>query len=168
MDETADNRVLIRHADVRDSHVIHKFVKELADFEQSGHQVTATVESIAASIFAADTHTFAVIAEVGGNAVGFAVYFYNYSTWQAKSGLYLEDLYVTPTYRGSGVGKALLRHLAGIALEKSCGRFEWVVLDWNMPAIDFYASIGAKPQSEWVKYRMEGRALTDFAEWSHR
>jgi GNAT superfamily N-acetyltransferase len=96
-------------------------------------------------------------------AVGFAVYFFNYSTWQGRHGLYLEDLYVSPAHRNAGAGKALLQHLARIAVDKGCGRFEWSVLDWNEPAIQFYRSIGAVPMDEWVRYRLTGQALADFA-----
>jgi GNAT superfamily N-acetyltransferase len=156
--------ILIRHANVDDSQLIHGFIKELADYEKSGEQVTATVESIASSMFGNGTHITPLIAMVDGSPAGFAVYFYNYSTWQGKKGLYLEDLYVTPKYRGFGVGKRLLQYLAKVAVDNDCGRFEWVVLDWNQPAIDFYLSIGAKPRSEWIRYRMDGRALIDFAE----
>ena len=95
--------------------------------------------------------------------IGFAVYFFNYSTWQGRNGLYLEDLYVSPKSRGLGAGKALLQHLAKTAVENDCGRFEWSVLDWNKPAIDFYESLGAKPKSEWLGYRMDGQTLIDFA-----
>ena len=91
------------------------------------------------------------------------VYFFNYSTWLGKHGLYLEDLYVTPEQRGAGAGKALLRHLAKLAVARGCGRFEWSVLDWNTPAIEFYDSIGARPQNEWIGYRLAGEALTSFA-----
>ena len=155
--------ILIRTAVVDDSPLIHRFVKELAEYERSGDQVTATVESIAASMFSRDTPVRPLIAMVNGKPAGFAVYFYNYSTWQGKKGLYLEDLYVSPAYRHAGVGKQLLRHLARIAVDNGCGRFEWVVLDWNRPAIDFYLSIGAKPRNEWIRYRMDGQALIDFA-----
>ena len=95
--------------------------------------------------------------------IGFALYFYNFSTWLGRHGLYLEDLYVTPEHRGKGAGKALLKHLARIAVAEGCGRFEWSVLDWNQPAIDFYESMGAKPQSEWVGYRLTGDALRALA-----
>lgn len=99
----------------------------------------------------------------GDTPVGFAVYFFNYSTWQGRHGLYLEDLYVSPKHRGLGAGKALLRHLAQIAVEHDCGRFEWSVLDWNTPAIEFYDSLGARPQSEWIRYRLTGQGLLDLA-----
>ena len=92
------------------------------------------------------------------------MYFFSYSTWLGANGIYLEDLYVTPEARGTGAGKALLRHLARLACEKNCGRLEWSVLDWNQPAIDFYLSIGAQPQDEWVRYRMEGETLRSFAQ----
>jgi GNAT superfamily N-acetyltransferase len=96
--------------------------------------------------------------------VGYAVYFYNYSTWLGKNGIYLEDVYVSPAYRGSGAGKALLRHIARIAIDENCGRFEWSVLDWNKPAIQFYEALGARPQSEWTIYRLTGSALEALAE----
>ena len=99
----------------------------------------------------------------GDTPLGFAVYFFNYSTWQGRHGLYLEDLYVTPESRGQGAGKALLRQLARIAVERDCGRFEWSVLDWNAPSIAFYESLGAEPQNEWVRYRLTGEALLKLA-----
>ena len=105
----------------------------------------------------------ALVCQVDGVAAGFAVYFFNYSTWQGRKGLYLEDLYVSPAQRGAGAGKALLRHLARIAVANDCGRFEWSVLDWNAPAIGFYEAIGAVPLSEWVRYRLTGPALEAFA-----
>ena len=108
----------------------------------------------------------ALICSVGGEPAGFAVYFFNYSTWQGRKGLYLEDLYVTPAHRGSGAGKALLQHLARIAVAEGCGRFEWSVLDWNEPALQFYRSIGASPLTEWVRHRLAGAALLEFARGS--
>ena len=106
----------------------------------------------------------ALICALDENPIGFAVYFYNYSTWQGKKGLYLEDLYVSPEHRGVGAGKELLKHLAKIAVSQGCGRFEWSVLDWNEPAIKFYDSIGAKPKTEWVGYQLAGSALYEFSE----
>nr|WP_315429854.1 GNAT family N-acetyltransferase [uncultured Albidiferax sp.] len=153
----------IRPALVHDSALILRFIQELAVYEKAGDQVAATVDTLATSLFAADSPARALICEADGEAVGYAIYFFNYSTWQAKKGLYLEDLYITPAQRGTGAGKQLLRHLAAIATEQGCGRFEWSVLDWNQPAIDFYQSIGAQPQDEWVRYRMQGAALQDFA-----
>ncbi|WP_110599235.1 GNAT family N-acetyltransferase [Salinicola lusitanus] len=153
----------IRPATPEDVTQILAFVRELAIYEQAEHEVVATEESIARSIFAPQATAHALICERDGQAIGFAVYFYNYSTWLAKNGLFLEDLYVTPEARGTGAGKALLKHLAQIAVERDCGRFEWNVLDWNEPAIQFYESIGAKPQSEWIGYRLTGQALQDLA-----
>lgn len=153
----------IRPATPEDAATILGFITELAVYEKAGHEVEATEETIRASIFGEGSVTEAVILESDGRPAGFAVWFYSYSTWQAKNGLYLEDLYVSPDYRGTGAGKMLLKHLAGIAVKKGCGRFEWSVLDWNEPAIRVYAAIGAEPQSEWIRYRMTGQALRDFA-----
>jgi GNAT superfamily N-acetyltransferase len=153
----------IRAAVAADAALILQFITELAIYEKAEEQVAATTETITASLFGAPSPAKALICELDGKAVGFAVYFFSYSTWLAKPGLYLEDLYVSPDARGQGAGKHLLQHLAGIAVEAGCGRFEWSVLDWNEPAIGFYRSIGAKPQDEWVRYRMEGEAITAFA-----
>ena len=153
----------IRPARVEDAEQILAFITELAEYERPRHEVVATVEHIRRSLFAADSAAKALICEREGQAIGFAVYFFSYSTWLGQNGLYLEDLYVTPQARGTGAGKALLRHLAGLACDNDCGRFEWSVLDWNQPAIDFYKSIGAEPQDEWVRYRMDGETLRAFA-----
>ncbi|MEE3156985.1 MAG: GNAT family N-acetyltransferase, partial [Pseudomonadota bacterium] len=135
-----------------------------ARYEKAEHEVVATRADIEASIFGEQSTVRALICEADGQPIGFAVYFFNYSTWQGRRGLYLEDLYVSPEYRGSGAGKALLRHLARIAVTGGCGRFEWSVLDWNEPAIKFYESIGAKAKSEWVGYQLAGEALVAFSE----
>lgn len=153
----------IRPAAPEDSSIILGFITELAVYEKAGHEVEATEETIRTSIFGEGSVTEAVILECDGVPAGFAVWFYNYSTWQAKNGLYLEDLYVSPDHRGSGAGKLLLRHLARVAVEKGCGRFEWSVLDWNEPAIRVYDAIGAEPQSEWIRYRLSGDELKAFA-----
>jgi len=155
--------VHIRPATIDDAATIHKFIIELATYEKAEHEVLASVADIKSSLFGETSTTQAVIACVNDEPIGFAVFFFNYSTWLGKHGLYLEDLYVSPSYRGVGAGKALLNHLAKIAISKGCGRFEWNVLDWNEPAIKFYQSIGAKPQNEWVGYRLAGKALEDFA-----
>ena len=157
------SNIKIREATVEDSSIILRFVTELAIYEKAGHEVKATEPDIQDSLFGSDSKTNAVICSINNEPVGFAVYFFNYSTWLGKHGLYLEDLYVSTEARGSGAGKALLKHLAKIALSKNCGRFEWSVLDWNEPAIQFYQSIGAKPQPEWVSYRLTGKSLEDFA-----
>lgn len=153
----------IRPATVEDAAQIHQFIVELARYEKAEHEVKASIEDIANSIFTNESATEALICEYEGEAVGFAVYFFNYSTWLGKHGLFLEDLYVTPEKRGIGAGKAILKHLAQIAVAKDCGRFEWNVLDWNTPAIEFYQSLGAKPQDEWIGYRLTGEALENLA-----
>jgi GNAT superfamily N-acetyltransferase len=154
----------IRNATPADAGVILRFITELAVYEKAGHEVEATVETIAASLFGAGSVTRAVICETeAGEPAGFAVWFLSYSTWQARNGLYLEDLYVTPEHRRAGLGRMLLRHLARIAVEEGCGRFEWSVLDWNEPAIRVYEAIGAEPQNEWTRYRLSGEKLKQFA-----
>ncbi|CCN73577.1 GNAT family N-acetyltransferase [Vibrio nigripulchritudo] len=154
----------IRKAVESDSALILRFITELATYEKAEHEVLTTESSIRTTIFGEDATAYAIICEKAGEPVGFAVYFFNYSTWVGKYGLYLEDLYVTPDARGTGAGKLLLKHLAQIAVAKDCGRFEWNVLDWNQPAIDFYQSLGAKPLDEWVGYRLTGQELLDLAE----
>ena len=153
----------IRKASAADASLILRFVTELAIYEKAEHEVLATEADIINSLFSGSSTAQALICQVKGEPIGFAVYFYNYSTWLGKNGLYLEDLYVSPESRGTGAGKALLKHLAHIAIENDCGRFEWSVLDWNEPAIKFYQSIGAKPLDEWVGYRLAGEALEKFA-----
>ncbi|KPF45665.1 N-acetyltransferase family protein [Rhizobium sp. G187] len=153
----------IRPAQPDDAATILGFIIELAVYEKAGHEVEATEEMIRHTIFGEGSVTEAVILEADGKPAGFAVWFYSYSTWQAKNGLYLEDLYVAPDHRGSGAGKLLLRHLAQVAVDKGCGRFEWSVLDWNEPAIRVYDAVGAEPQSEWIRYRLTGEKLKAFA-----
>lgn len=154
----------IRSASPDDCALILRFITELAIYEEAEDAVVATEDDIRNTLFATDSTTSAVICEIDRQPVGFAVFFFNYSTWLGKHGLYLEDLYVSPQYRGLGAGKALLKHLAKIAVSRNCGRFEWSVLDWNEPAIKFYQSIGAEPQNEWVAYRLTDQALIDLAE----
>lgn len=155
--------LLIEKAKVQDAGTILGFIRELAFYEKEPDAVVASEEDIAATLFNPETTTEALICYFEGQPVGFAVYFLNFSTWLGRDGLFLEDLYVSPEHRGKGFGKALLKHLAGIAVDRKCGRFEWNVLDWNEPAIRFYESLGARAQSEWVGYRMEGQALLDLA-----
>lgn len=154
----------IRPAQPSDAEQILAFITELAEYERARHEVIASVEDIQRTLFAADATAHGLICLKDDQPIGFAVYFFNYSTWQGRNGLYLEDLYVSPSQRGSGAGKALLKHLAREACARGCGRFEWSVLDWNEPAIQFYKSIGALPQDEWVRYRMDGDGLRRFAE----
>lgn len=160
--------ISIRLATIEDASLILEFIKELARYEKAEKEVTATIEDIQNNLLSSDTTTTALICMLGDTAIGFAVYFLNFSTWLGKHGLYLEDLYVSPDHRGTGVGKRLLRHLAKIAVAQNCDRFDWSVLNWNKPAIQFYESIGAKHQSEWMGYRLEGQSLLDFANDENR
>ncbi len=153
----------IREATRADAQVILGFITELAIYEKAEHEVLADVSDIERSLFDEASPAKALICLLDDQPIGFAVYFFNYSTWQGRKGLYLEDLFVSLEHRGVGAGKHLLRHLAKVAHDTGCGRFEWSVLDWNQPAIDFYKSIGAEPQDEWVRYRMEGESLKHFA-----
>ncbi|MFG0723452.1 GNAT family N-acetyltransferase [Pseudomonas sp. GLN_6] len=154
----------IRPASAADAALILRFITDLAIYDDAEHEVKTDVAGIQASLFGPDSNAHALICEYDGQPIGYAVYFFNYSTWLGKHGLYLEDLYVSPEKRGMGAGKALLRHLAQLAVAKGCGRFEWIVLDWNQPAIEFYQSFGARPQDESTIYRLTGQALLDFAQ----
>lgn len=153
----------IRPATSDDAVLILRFITELAIYEKAEHEVKTDAAGIRDSLFADGSTAHGLICEHDGQPIGYAVYFFNYSTWLGKHGLYLEDLYISPEARGLGAGKALLRHLAQLAVARGCGRLEWSVLDWNTPAIDFYESFGARPQSEWTTYRLAGQALLDFA-----
>ena len=153
----------IRKATAEDAEIIFALIIELAIYEKAEHEVLTTVEEIRETMFGVDSKTSALIAEVDNKAVAYAVYFYNYSTWLGKNGIYLEDIYVSPDYRHNGIGKALLKRIANIAVTNNCGRVEWSVLDWNTPAIDFYKSLGATPQDEWTVYRLTGDELKNFA-----
>lgn len=155
--------IVLRPAVAADSPKILALIQALADYEKEPHAVLATEAHLQATLFADRPKVHGVMAELNGVVVGFAVYFYNYSTWLGQHGLYLEDLFVEPDSRGVGVGLALLRHLAAKAVSEGCGRFEWMVLDWNEPAIDFYRAAGATPMDEWTVYRLSGDALTHFA-----
>lgn len=153
----------IRPATPADAELILRFIIDLAIYEKAEHEVKTDAAGLRDSLFGEGSSSHALVCEKDGAPIGYAVYFFNYSTWLGKHGLYLEDLYVSPEARGCGAGKALLQHLARIAVSKNCGRFEWSVLDWNQPAIDFYQSFGARPQDEWTTYRLTGQALLDFA-----
>lgn len=153
----------IRPATREDVPTVLHFVRELAAFEREPEAVEATEAMLAHALFD-EKAAEAVIAERDGAAVGFALFFHNFSTWKGRKGLYLEDLYVTPEARGSGVGRALLRHLAGLAVARDCARFEWAVLDWNQVAIDFYTVMGAEMQADWRIERVTGKALARLAE----
>ena len=152
-----------RFANETDTALILRFIRGLAEYEHLADQVVADEETLRREIF--DRKGAEVLfALEDGTEVGFALFFHNFSTFLGRSGLYLEDLFVWPEYRGKGYGKALLRQLAVIAVERGCGRLEWVCLDWNQPSIDFYKSLGAEPQSDWTIYRLTGATLTALAE----
>ncbi|MDP3847518.1 MAG: GNAT family N-acetyltransferase [Pseudomonas sp.] len=153
----------IREAALTDAAQILAFITELAIYEKAEHAVVASVGDIEQSLFAADSPARALICSRDDQPIGYAVYFFSYSTWLGRKCLYLEDLYISPSQRGAGAGKQLLRHLAKVACDSGCGRLEWSVLDWNTPAIKFYQSLGAAPQDEWVRYRMDGDTLQAFA-----
>ena len=153
----------IRSATAEDAEIMLALIIELAIYEKAEHEVLTTADEIRTSMFGSNSKASALIAEVDNKPVGYAVYFYNYSTWLGKNGIYLEDIYVSPDYRQQGIGKALLQNVANIAVTNDCGRVEWSVLDWNTQAIDFYQSLGAKPQDEWTVYRLSGDELTRFA-----
>lgn len=157
------SELIVRPAVAEDAELLYKFIVDLAIYEKAEHEVHATPETIKSSMFGDNSHVYGLVCEIDGEAVGSAIYFYNYSTWLAKPGLYLEDLYVDPKHRGKGAGVKLLKAMAKIALENDCARFEWSCLDWNQPSRDFYHAIGAKAQEEWVSYRMTGQTLIDFA-----
>ena len=156
----------IRSATAADVAVILGLIRALADYEKLAGDVVATDELLERSLFPCDGSApaaYCVIAEADGTAVGFALYFFNYSTFLARPGLYLEDLFVRPEFRGRGFGKALLLHLAKLANARGCGRMEWSVLDWNQPAIEFYESLGAKRMKEWQVCRLTGSSLQQYA-----
>ncbi|MBA4048932.1 MAG: GNAT family N-acetyltransferase [Sphingomonas sp.] len=155
--------IAIRFATPADVGTILQFVRELAIYERALEQVVATEALLEQALFAVPPAAEALIAEVDGAPVGLALFFYNFSTWTGWRGLYLEDLYVSPQARGTGVGKALLKRLAQIAVERGCSRFEWAVLDWNTPAQEFYKAMGATIMGDWRICRMSGDALTTFA-----
>jgi GNAT superfamily N-acetyltransferase len=153
----------IRNANESDVPLIHQFIRDLADYEQLAHVVVATDEQLRATLFGSTPYAEVIIAEEDGTPAGFALFFHNYSTFLAQRGIYLEDLFVKPEFRGRGYGKALLARLAQIARERDCGRVEWAVLDWNEPSIAFYESLGARKMDEWHTFRLTGPALERLA-----
>ena len=155
--------VTIRPAEPADTALILSLIRELAEYERLPHEVVATEDALRATLFGARSRAEVLIADADGQAAGFALFFHNYSTFLARPGLYLEDLFVRPAFRRQGVGRMLLTRLAGIAVARGCGRFEWAVLDWNEPARRFYESLGARPMDEWTTYRMTGAALEELA-----
>ena len=154
----------IRAATPADIGQILQFIRGLAIYEREPDAVSATEEGLLRDGFGPNPFYFCLIADHDGTPAGFALYFYNYSTWMGRPGLYLEDLYVEPEFRGRGIGRALLRRVAAIALENNCGRLQWEVLDWNTPAIDFYRAMGAEFLDEWRNVRLTGDAIRKLAE----
>lgn len=153
----------IRRARPDDCPLILGFIRDLAEYERALEEVKADVGQLREALFGDNPRVYGLVCECDDEPVGFALYFYNFSSWLGRLGIFLEDLYVDPAHRGKGAGKALLHYLARQAVAEGCGRFEWNVLDWNEPAIRFYESFGARSQSEWVGYRLTGKALEDFA-----
>ena len=161
---TRPSGLQISSATAADAPLILALINELAEYEKLRHESVATEASIHKALFGPKPHAEAVIARFDGEAAGFALFFHNFSTFLGKPGLYLEDLFVRPAYRGRAIGKSLLSHLAAVALERDCGRFQWQVLDWNKPSRDFYERLGAQADAAWVNYRISGDALRRLAE----
>jgi GNAT superfamily N-acetyltransferase len=153
----------IRAATEDDVRLILSLIKELAEYERLSHEVVVTEEVLRDSLFGERRVAEILIGHLGDEPVGFALFFHNFSTFLGRPGIYLEDLYVKPKYRGMGLGRALLVHLAKLARERGCGRLEWSVLDWNEPAIRFYETLGAVAMDEWTVYRLTGDALEELA-----
>jgi GNAT superfamily N-acetyltransferase len=149
----------LRRATRADVPEILRLIRALAEYERLSAEVVATEASLAQTLFGERPAAEVLLAEAGGRAVGFALFFQNYSTFLGKPGIYLEDLFVEPACRGQGLGKQLLQAIAKLAVERGCGRFEWAVLDWNEPAIGFYKSLGARPMADWSVMRLTGEAL---------
>ena len=152
----------IRYATKEDVSLVLYFIHQIAIYEKMDNEVVATEELLNDWIFERKMAEVIFVTE-NGKEVGFALFFHNFSTFVGRCGIYLEDLYVEPEHRGKGYGKALLKELAKITVERGCGRLEWCCLDWNKPSIDFYLSVGARPMSEWTTYRLAGEALKKFA-----
>lgn len=153
----------IRQATVADVQLVHEFVSELAEYERLSHMVVSSPESLAQALFGDHPGAEVLLAFVDTEPVGFAVYFHNFSTFLGVKGLWLEDIYVKPAQRRNGYGEKILRHVARIACERGCGRFEWAALDWNTPAWDFYRSLGAVPMDDWTTFRVTGESLSRLA-----
>ena len=153
----------IRFATAADMNIIGQFIRDLAEYEKLAHAVRFDEAVMAQKLFGPRPYAEVLIGEIDGAPQGFALFFHNFSTFEGRPGIYLEDLFVHPDARGSGLGKALLGKLAALAVERDCARLEWSVLDWNTPAIDFYKALGATPMDEWTVFRVDGTALTSLA-----
>jgi GNAT superfamily N-acetyltransferase len=154
---------VLRDARRGDAADIHALLSELADYERLSHEVTGTPEDLDRHLFGERPYAYAILAHVDGALAGFALYFFTYSTFLCRPGLWLEDLFVRPAFRRLGIGRRLLAELARRAVDEGCGRVEWAVLDWNAPSIEFYRGLGARPQDEWTTFRLTGEALTRLA-----
>ena len=154
---------MIRTGTEEDAPVIFSLIKELAEYEHLAHEVAASVDDIRKTLFGEHPFAETLIGENDGLPISFALFFYNFSTFLGKPGIYLEDLYVQPEHRGKGFGSKMLAHIAALAKERNCGRFEWSVLNWNTPAIRTYEKLGATPMKEWILYRLSGGALDRLA-----
>jgi GNAT superfamily N-acetyltransferase len=154
----------LRAAQPADIPQILTFIRELAEYERAPEKAVATPADIQRHVFGEDPLAFVVMADWGGAPAGFALWFYNFSTWEGRPVLYLEDLFVRPSFRGRGIGKALLKHLAAVALRQGCTRYVWQVMDWNKPSLEFYKAMGAQVLEEWLTCRVEGEALVALAE----
>ena len=161
---TTSSNFIIREATINDAAVILALIKDLAEYEKLSHEVEATDADIRQSLFGDRPVAEALIGELKGVPISFALFFYNFSTFLGKPGIYLEDLYVKPEYRSNGFGRRMLSHIARLAKERNCGRFEWSVLDWNEPAIRTYDRLEARPMKEWILYRLTGEALNKLAQ----
>ena len=155
--------ILVREASAADVPLILSFIRELAEYERLTHEVVATEDGLRETLFGEHPYAEVLIAEHDGSPAGFALFFHNYSTFLARPGIYLEDLFVRPPFRGAGIGKELLIRLARLARSRGCGRLEWWVLDWNEPSIGFYEKLGAVPMDDWTVYRVSGAALEGLA-----
>jgi GNAT superfamily N-acetyltransferase len=158
----------LRNAVPDDIPLMLDYIRELAEYEREADKAVARAEDLERHLFGEQPVAYAVMAEWDGQDAGWAIWFYNFSTWEGRPGLYLEDLYVRPRFRGTGIGKALLKHLAAVAVEKGCTRYVWQVLDWNTPSLEFYEAMGARVLREWLTCRVEGEALRRLAEGAPR
>ena len=161
---SAISNFMIRTGTEEDAPVIFSLIKELAEYEHLSHEVVASVDDIRETLFGERPFAETLIGEYQGLPISFALFFYNFSTFLGKPGIYLEDLYVQPEQRGKGFGSEMLAHIATLAKERNCGRFEWSVLNWNTPAIRTYEKLGAAPMKEWILYRLSGEALDRLAD----
>ena len=158
--------LLVREAKAADAALVMDFIRDLAEYEKMADEVVTSEREISAALFGAQPRVFCDIAEWKGEAAGFALWFYSFSTFRGRHGIYLDDLFVKPQFRGHGIGKALLVNLARRAVDENCARVEWSVLDWNTPSIDFYKSLGAVALDEWTRFRLTDSALTNLARQS--